>query len=336
VIDAAYFNGRHAAADPVVVSISADRLRVHGAAVDADWPIESVDIAQALGASPRWLHFVDGSSCEVTDTDAFERAWRAAGLPLDRVTRWQRNRALVGMSLAGLFSAVVFIYLVVVPPVADGLAQRLPASTLAVAGDTTRAFLDQSVLKPTTLSRDRQHEIRTLLYRLPVPLDPDRAPLALEFRSSEDLGPNALALPSGLIIMTDELVAVSTDDDALMGILAHEVGHILRRHSLRQVIQDSSAAMLLAGVLGDVNSVVLLLPARFLTVRHTRAFETEADDFAVTALTQLGVATAPMADLLDRIAAGGPDLGYLATHPPTPERVERLRTGAAPAGGLIQ
>ena len=53
----------------------------------------------------------------------------------------------------------------------------------------------------------------------------------LELRSGEALGANALALPSGIVIMTDDLVALAKSDDEIGAVMAHELGHVRGRHA---------------------------------------------------------------------------------------------------------
>ena len=54
---------------------------------------------------------------------------------------------------------------------------------------------------------------------------PEHEGYRLEFRYSEGMGANAVALPSGLIIVTDQLVTASHQDDEIIAIMAHEIGH---------------------------------------------------------------------------------------------------------------
>ena len=80
----------------------------------------------------------------------------------------------------------------------------------------------------------------------------------LEFRTIPDLGANAFALPSGIVVVTDDLVASAASDEELLAVLAHELGHIQHRHALRGVLQTSIIPLLLAAITGDPASVSAL------------------------------------------------------------------------------
>jgi Zn-dependent protease with chaperone function len=153
----------------------------------------------------------------------------------------------------------------------------------------------------------------------------------LEFRASPVFGPNAFALPSGIVVLTDELVALAQSDEELLAVLAHELGHIHHRHALRGVLQNSMTPILLAAVTGDVASISVLvgsLPTLLIDLKYSRVFEVEADDFAVELLDRQGIPRRHLVDILARITSsvqGGGGLGhYLSSHPATDERIERI------------
>ena len=68
------------------------------------------------------------------------------------------------------------------------------------------------------------------------------------------MGANAVALPAGIIIMTDALVELSENDEELAAVLAHEIGHVRNRHALRALLQNSVVAGSIILVTGDASS----------------------------------------------------------------------------------
>lgn len=325
MIRATWFDGQTATPHDATLIIEHHRVRIHTAEGSREWALSEVRLTPELGTAPRWMHCPDGGSCEVTDVAALRAALSATGQSVSAVTQWHDNMGLVVGSIAALVALLIAGYIFVLPPAADAMARRLPDAALDIPSQTVELWLEEQVFERTQLPPQRIVELHALLNSLALPDNPDRRPLRLELRRSPQLGPNALALPSGLIVMTDELVALSTDDRALLGILAHEAGHIEGRHGLRQLIKDSTVGLIVAGLLGDVNGALLFAPKAFLSTRHSRQFEDEADAFAIDVLTRMGVPTAPMADLLAAMPGSEEGSGYLSTHPPTPERVERLK-----------
>jgi Zn-dependent protease with chaperone function len=130
--------------------------------------------------------------------------------------------------------------------------------------------------------------------------------------------------------MTDELVAASENDDELVAILAHEIGHLEHRHSIRMAMQSLTVALIIAAVSGDVvssSSLVVALPTVLIHSSYSQEFESEADDYAWHYLVDNSVPTGSFASILTRIAGDGSDsvVGkYLSSHPGTHARVQRF------------
>ena len=152
----------------------------------------------------------------------------------------------------------------------------------------------------------------------------------LVFRSSR-VGPNAFALPSGDIVMTDQLVALLGDDQAVMGVLAHELGHLHRRHLTRRIVQSSAVAATTWLVFGDISSIMTTLPTLVLDMKYSRDAEYEADDYAVAMLrhnridpSHLAAAFAKLDKEVD--ASATTPSPYLSSHPASAERIARIRS----------
>ena len=75
--------------------------------------------------------------------------------------------------------------------------------------------------------------------------------MSLAFRRGRDLGANAFALPDGVIVFTDELIGLLESDAEILAVFAHEYGHVVERHSLRQILQDSAIAVLSFLLIGE-------------------------------------------------------------------------------------
>ncbi len=133
-------------------------------------------------------------------------------------------------------------------------------------------------------------------------------------------------------MITDELVLLAKHDNELMAVLAHEIGHVVNRHALRRLLQDSTTALIIASITGDVTSVTALsatLPTMLIEAKYSRDFEREADQFALRQLRENDIEPRYFADILLRLQAQHPDagdvFGYLSSHPATQERVKSFR-----------
>lgn len=334
-IPATYFDGRTSRARAVVLRWHAfdARLAVSGDGVDARYAKSEVTIESRLGRGPRFIRFADGGRCEVADNtalDAVIATWapNRAGSWLHRIETSWTHVIIATVALAAISWTAIHSGL---PWGARKIAFMLPAGVTRSLGDQTLAALDRTILNPTVLTHARQLELQAGFTRF-LAQTGDATPYQIEFRSMKQAGANAFALPSGVIVITDDLVKLAADDQELVGVLAHECGHIVHRHALRAVLQNSAVFVVVALVTGDVSSATAFggaLPTYLLQSRFSREFEREADAHAVEQLGRAGIAPEHLATLLQRLAAahGESDsemLGYLRSHPPTPDRIHMI------------
>jgi beta-barrel assembly-enhancing protease len=150
---------------------------------------------------------------------------------------------------------------------------------------------------------------------------------------------NGFSLPGGHIYVTTALLRLANENE-LASVLAHEVGHIVARHSLKTLKAsqeyDDIAKQLgeLTGVAGDVArdlGVALgqMIGAGFLTV-HSRDEEREADFLGVRTMPRAGFDPQGMVTMfqkLERVEEQNSDLlGTLfSDHPDAGERIENTR-----------
>ncbi|MBM3488039.1 MAG: M48 family metallopeptidase [Alphaproteobacteria bacterium] len=113
---------------------------------------------------------------------------------------------------------------------------------------------DDRYFRRSTLPDDRKRAITALFDRLADGGDL-AGPIRLEFRQGNRYGANALALPGGIVVITDEMVARLADDKLIGAVLAHEIGHVEGRHGLRRFIRVAFWSLLFGLVVGDIGSV---------------------------------------------------------------------------------
>ncbi len=335
-VGADYYDGKSARAHGVRLSLSDGALVVQGDGIDRREPLHAMRVSEPMGAAPRLITFADGAHCEVRDHAALAALLDAGGHRDGWVvrlqSRWRWALAAVIITVAGGAAG----YRWGLPAVSEWIAFKLPDKALAQMGRSTLAFLDEGMLSPSALPAARQLGLRNAFGGLSVPGGAATGH-EIVFRNGRAIGANALALPDGTIVVTDQLVSLAGHDEEIMAVLAHELGHLKRRHSLRMLIQGSIVGFAVAWYLGDVSNVAAGLPAMLLQARYSRDHEREADEYASAMLKANGISPGRLAGMLEKLeqshssrkggAAGGEaDAlgGYLASHPATRERIEAL------------
>ncbi|MFO1323660.1 MAG: M48 family metallopeptidase [Burkholderiales bacterium] len=331
------FDGRTALAQDVAVRIEGRTLAVTargGIALECV-RVDAACISERFANAPRIVALGRGVSLEVPDPDgAFDRALGEAGVAAGGVERMQRWWPASLAALVGLIGIIAFAYTRGVPAAAHWLAFRLPDGLEQRIGDEVLEQLDKYTFKPSALPAERRDALTRRFAAAAAQAAPDVG-YRLEFRGIEGPGGvNAMALPGGTIVLLDGLVELAGNDDAVVGVAGHELGHVAGKHSLRQLLQSLGVGALAVVLWGDFSTVIANVPIAFGVLRYGRAFEREADDFAIALLAASGTPQQPLIDFFATMEKHAKTSGreappaFLSTHPATAERQQRLRDAA--------
>ena len=165
-------------------------------------------------------------------------------------------------------------------------------------------------------------------YRVTVLDDPDQV--------------NALALPGGPTYVFTGLMLLAGDESELASVLAHELGHVVARHSAEQLASRWGIQVLTNIALGEDPEALAAIFADFgaggFMASFSREDELQADDLGLRYLTAAGYDPRGMVRMFQGLQSveGGssrPLGGLLATHPATAERIERLQRRIDRMGG---
>lgn len=329
-IAAFYYDGQTPARQPAELVAIGDEIVGRGAFGERRCRRAEVDISEPMGRSPRLVRFGDAGHFEVADLEAFDIWLAAAGFNVSAVVRMQQRWSWALGSLFGAVLLIAAIYFWGLPAFGKMMAPRIPDAVLQGLSTHTLNFLDEKLLAPSRLSEARRAELIAHANRV-LGQGGDLPPHRLHFRSST-LGPNAFALPSGDVVVFDQLVELASNDNEVAGVIAHELGHVAYRHGLRQLIQSSVVSFVVGVYFGDVSSMAASFGALALESRYSREFEREADAYAARRLLAAGLGTEPLAAMLESMekahaekAGKASRWDLLSSHPDTAERIARLR-----------
>jgi len=301
-LPARYFDGRSARAHAVRLRVAGEQLQIDGDDIELQLPLAAVKLSPRLGRTIRQIALPDGAVCELDD-DSLLDAWFSA--TADR--HWRLLAALERHWIAIAVAAVVIIALTAgtaiwgLPYAAQKIARVLPQSWAEHIGSGTLVALDEMLGDSTELSPERQHALRVQFAALAQAAG---VTAQFEFRAWPKLGANALALPDGMIVVTDDLVKLADDDRELLAVVAHELGHVHERHALQKVIADTGLAALISALTGDLSGlggIAVAGPTMLAHMHHSRALEADADRFGFALLDKQGIATAWFASIIRKL-----------------------------------
>jgi Zn-dependent protease with chaperone function len=359
-LQARYFDGRSTRAQVLTVQLSPAGLNC--SLCSATWAELEVDERTRHGQ--RRIRLADGTHFEFEDRTALDRALRQCGHADSLVVGWQLSWRATLASLMALVLLLAASYRWALPWAAEELAQRLPPAAERRLGEYVLEQMGAWGLKPSALKAERQEALRRGL-EAAVRAQPGDVPeYRLEFRGGGPLGANAFALPGGILVLTDEMVALAPNDEGLLGVLGHELGHVHHRHMTANLVKVSGLSLMAFVLWGDVSSLLSTAPALLLQAAYSRESETEADTYALGFMKNAGLSGESVAQLFEAVLQEGtkrkqvrkaaqaespsppqghasadhteapkpssetPDEGWglWATHPPTSERIARYRS----------
>ncbi len=268
----------------LLLEIPLDKLRKH-----MRWPeatargariIELTDKAplQWQGAQLLWPADLDA---KVFDAWVAQHVSSKANPSAGWVVRAQQSWRGVAAAFALLMAVIAGMYAWGLPIAARGITALVPQAADQAIGRNALGQIDGRLMQPSKLALEDQTRIRERFLAGVKAQYPSNTPsIQLEFRKSS-IGPNAFALPGGIMVMTDELVQLVKDDEVVLGVLGHELGHITRRHGMRQLVQVGVLQGVLSIAFGDYGSLITAAPLILGSMAYSRAHEREADDDSI-------------------------------------------------------
>lgn len=336
MIPGLYFPPQSARALPARIELRDGQLTLHVEGEDSPRMPTLASVSQALAHVPRKLNFDDGGAFEAPSDAPLEALGLGGSRVLRAVAGAERSVKLIAVATLATLAVCFGLWRWGLPVLAQGAAAVTPASILRPMDIGTLKSMEGQLLRPSKLDQERQRALAALFHRLAEVADPRGAAPQLLFRDAPFFGANAFALPGGSIVVTDALVRAARSDSEVAGVLAHELGHVELRHSLRQIYSAVGLAIFLTVVGGDPGALIDAVVSQagvLMTLSYSRSFESEADARAVELMLAIGENPVAFVDLLERIEAsmGGGQPSILSTHPGAGDRREAVRALAAKA-----
>lgn len=164
-----------------------------------------------------------------------------------------------------------------------------------------------------------------------------RADLDWHFSVANASAVNAFALPGGFVYFTRGLIEASDESRELTGVMAHEIAHVVLRHSVKQLEMAGgrNIAVLMLCTLTNAcatlgGTVALRVGAEALTAQYSQKDEAEADAEGVRISLRAGMDPEGLVIFLQKVMAQRTDKpspidAFFSTHPTDESRIAALR-----------
>ncbi len=331
--DAIYFDGRSNRKRSVTLRLAANLEIVEVGTVVGAWPFDAIRRADG---PPELLRLSCVAALPLARLEIAEAAMRQAlsvrCVSLD-AGRQRHTWRIAGWSLAAVVSVLV-LALYGVPLAADRLAPLVPNSLERRLGEAVDKQVRFALGGKVCTNREGQAAFAALVGKLQRASGIDDSLNAQVISTGIA---NAFALPGGKIYLTNGLLQKAQGVDEIAGIIAHELGHVRNRDSLRHLIQAGGTSFLAGLLFGDVigGGAVIFATQSLLNASYSREAERNADASAIATLRALGRSPKPAGVLLLRVTGTQANRGsdILASHPLTEERLAAMAKADGPNTG---
>jgi predicted Zn-dependent protease len=149
---------------------------------------------------------------------------------------------------------------------------------------------------------------------------------------------NAFALPGGPTFITTGLLAELETEDQVAGVMAHEIVHVLARHSAQRIAQSELTNGLIGAVgvaSGDANAAqTAAVIGQLVSMQYGRDDELQSDALGVCLMIDAGYDPNAMIDVmrvLEAAGGGGGQPEFFSTHPSPQNRIAQIEQAIASA-----
>ena len=149
---------------------------------------------------------------------------------------------------------------------------------------------------------------------------------------------NAFAVPGGYLYFYTGLIKVLDNEAEFIGVMAHEMAHVARRHSTAQLTKAYGIDLLLSMLLGKYNNqwveIASGLASGLLELKFSRDDEFEADKYAVRYTYVTDWDARGVADFFEKMDNQTPIPVFLSTHPADKDRIAAVKKEFEALGGV--
>ena len=334
LIKGEYFSGESTKAyDATLHYDGLKQLKVVYPDGEAICDLETANFTSRLGNIPRYLYFSNGAKFVANDNEAIDDLLSQVGVKQSGklLHTLESQSVFVVAFLALLIATIIYTITVVIPRFADETASMVPSEFTQMISQSAIETFDNKWFMPSEVPLETQNMLQSEFEFLAEPYAGELQ-FRLHIRKSDVLPANALALPSGDIYVTDSLLKIAKNRDEILAVLAHEMGHIVHRHGIRRLFEDSLIAVLIFGVTGDttfISQAAVVLPILLVSRKYSRDYELEADQFAHKVMSDNNMSHEHFANILQRIDEVYKDYPgvttYFSTHPETEKRINQFQ-----------
>lgn len=317
-----YYDGRYAASHEVHIVLDDDGIAIWNDNLTENWNYHDIIVTQKPEPSrPLLLTNKHAPSARLI-IDASLYNLLVPRLPKHNYPAITISTSHKSIILWLLLSLIISLTIIIFMPKSTVmLARHFPSSWERYLGD----YVMHTFNKELCTNPEGTQSLTTLISKLSSPLIKD-VTLSVSVLNDKDV--NAFALPGGKIIILKGLIDEAETPEELLGVIAHESGHIIRHHSTQKLIQLLGYDLIMKAIFGDIQTTGTVINS-LIQLNYSRDFEIEADNIAVDILDNSHITSKGLIDFFERaekkeINKLPKAIAYFSSHPSNPQRIKHV------------
>jgi predicted Zn-dependent protease len=247
-----------------------------------------------------------------------------------------RLRLIIGVAIAGYGLFTYFTHVSVNPTTGESQHVSMTPDQETSLGLQSAPAMAEQMGGEAADSDPKFQEVSRIGNLIVSHSDESHSPYQYRFHLLNDPQTvNAFALPGGQVFITRGLLDKLDDEAELAGVLGHEIGHVVERHSAQQIEKSrlGETLTIATGVAtsdrrnGMADYAMVALANQMLQLRFSRQDESQADQRGLQFMTEAGFDPQAMVDvmkILQQVSAGSRTPEFLQTHPDPGNRIEAI------------
>jgi beta-barrel assembly-enhancing protease len=335
-----YYDGQSVVPQHVTITVKPVGLSLHFAAhPTTTWPYHELRQTQGryAGEEVRFERGTGiGETLVIPNPNILFAIHRHAGSLAGHFHHPRTQRARVFWTILAALACLPIVYAIFtwgIPSLTRPITAAIPFSWETQLGE----FVQQEVTAGESLCSNPNLIQAVELILTVLTQSIDHLPYQFQVTVVDSPLVNAMAAPGGYIIVFRGLLQDTASPEEFAGVLAHEIQHVLLRHTMHLIVRHVSMAFVIAALSGDASGMVAyaLQAAQTLqTLSYSRDAEDQADEQGFQLLQQAKINPEGMIAFFARLEKEQPTndvFRYLSTHPATQDRLTHLKSLLSPA-----
>lgn len=239
---------------------------------------------------------------------------------------WALSASLASIAIIalGILLLGFAFYKYAIPPIAEAFAEQVPMEYEQQWGETMLKNMIDPENKSGDFNFTKNEKLTILTNEFAKKIDFD-SPYKLNISVVKSDQVNAFALPGGNVVIFDALIKKMKTKEQLVALLGHEVAHINRKHTLKNIFRSLSGYLFISLITSDINGITTVLfenANSIYNLGYSRKLEAEADTYSIKTLQKNQLDPQGLFDLFGILESAAKLEPYeiLSSHPLTKDR----------------